>query len=89
MVILACPTMPPISICNTGIQDLLMQLDTTKASGPDGIPIWVLKYCATEIAPILSGLFSQYLNTGCVPSYWLTANITPVFKKGNRSDPVN
>jgi len=72
------PIMHPISISTDGIQELLMEIDTKKASGPDSIPAWVLKHCATEIAPILLG---QSLNTGHIPHDWLTANITPVFKK--------
>jgi len=52
------PRMPPISISNDGIQELLKEIDTKKASGPNNIPAWVLKHYVTEIAPILSGLFS-------------------------------
>ena len=31
----------------------------------------------------------QSLNTGTLPNDWLTANITPVYKKGSRSIPSN
>jgi len=48
------PIMPPISISTDRIQELLKEIDTKKASGPDNIP-WDLKHHATEIAPILSG----------------------------------
>ena len=34
-------------------------------------------------------LFAHSLNTGTRPEDWLTANITPVYKKGNRSIPSN
>ena len=68
-------------ISTVGIQELLKEVDTKKAPGPDNIPAWVLKHCATEIAPILSRLISQSLNTGLIPHDWLTANVTPVFKK--------
>ena len=52
------PIMPPILISTAGIQKLLEEVDTKKASGPDNIPAWVLKHSAREIAPILSKLFS-------------------------------
>ena len=83
--------MPPILISNAGIKELLIQLDTNTSCGPDGIPVWVVKHCAPEIAPIPSGLFSQSVYTGCIPNDWLTTNIriTPVFKKGNKGDPTN
>ena len=56
--------MPPILISIAGIKELLIQLDTNKSCGPNGIPVWVLKHCAPETAPILSGLLSQSLHTG-------------------------
>ena len=34
-------------------------------------------------------LFTQSLNTSTLPEDWLTANITPVYKKGSRSIPSN
>ena len=45
--------------------------------------------CASKIAPILQMLFMQSLNTGTLPEDWLTANITPLYKKGSRSIPSN
>ena len=71
----------PFSISTVVIQELLKEVDTKKVPRPDNILAWVLKHCATEIAPILSRLFSLSLNTGRIPHDWLTANVTPVFKK--------
>ena len=83
-----------ISISTAGIQKLFKEVDTKKASGPDnipGLPAWVLKHCvrAREIAPILSKLFSQSLDPSNIPHDWLTTNVTPVFKKGDRSNAAN
>ena len=64
-----------------GIQNLLSILDPNKAHGPDGISPYILKSCSAEIAPILEVIFKQSLNTGELPSDWLTANICPVLKK--------
>ena len=80
--------MPPILISTVCIQELLKEVDTKKAPGPDNIPAWVLRHCATE-SPILSKLFSQSLNTGHILHDWLTANVTPVFKKGDRGNATN
>jgi len=55
----------------------------------DGIPSIVLKHCAAEIVSILQNIFTQSMSTGIVPSDWLTANIAPVFKKNDRSNPLN
>jgi len=81
--------MPDISISTEGIFKLLSELDTNKSPGPDEIPSVVLKHCAAEIAPILQIIFTQSMSTGTIPSDWLTANVTPVFKKNDRSNPSN
>ena len=60
-----------------------------KASGPDCIPAYVLHHCATEIAPILTVIFTQSLDTGEVPSDWLRANVIPIFKKGDKHNASN
>ena len=81
--------MPTISLNVEGIYRLLNDLDVNKAPGSDKIPNRILKYCATEIAQILQVIFNQSLTSGNLPDDWLTANITPIFKKGNRSSPLN
>jgi len=83
------PNVPLITFSEDGIKHQLSTLDTQKAPGPDCIPAYVLHHCAAEIAPILTVIFSQSLNTGEVPSDWLRANVVPVFKKGDRHDPSN
>ena len=81
--------MPTISLNVEGIYRLLNNLDVNKAPGSDKIPNRILKYCATEIAQILQVIFNQSLTSGNLPDDWLTANITPIFKKRNRSSPLN
>ena len=34
-------------------------------------------------------IFTQSLNSGNLPEDWLTANVTPIFKKGDRANPTN
>ena len=49
----------------------------------------MLKELADEVAPILTLLFRTSIDTGTVPEDWRSANITPVFKKGEHYDPAN
>ena len=44
---------------------------------------------APVIAPTLTCIFNKSYQTGQVPDDWLKANVVPVFKKGNKTDPVN
>jgi len=63
-----------ISFTTAGIQSLLSDIY------PDKIAPFTLKNCALENTPILQVVFEQSLNSGILPSHWLTANIC---KKGN------
>ena len=86
------PSIPPLhNITNSvdGVKKLLSTLDSSKSCGPDNIPARILKHCCDEIAPILTVIFTQSLSSGNLPDDWLTANVTPIFKKGDRASPTN
>jgi hypothetical protein len=59
--------MPNIIITENGINKLLQNINIHKASGPDNIHGRILKECTTQIAPILTTLFSLSLKTGKIP----------------------
>ena len=83
------PTIPDIVIVPDGIEKLLKNLQANKAPGPDGITPRILKETAAEIAPILSIIFQRSLDTSQLPSDWKLANISPIYKKGERTKPSN
>ena len=57
-----------------------MNLDLSKTSGPDCIPVVVLKKCEPELSYILAGLFNKYLKESCFPDCWKVSSMVPVFK---------
>ena len=83
------PSMPEIVISQEGVLKLLKDLKENKASGPDNIPSRVLKVAAEPVSLCLQLLFTASLRTGTVPNDWKQANITPVFKKGERFKASN
>ena len=83
------PSVRPLYIDLAGVQKLLSQLNPSKAAGPDNISCRILKELHMEIAPILCAIFEQSLETGDLPTEWLNAYVTPVFKKGARCLPSN
>ena len=83
------PTLPDLKIQDKGVELLLSGLNPNKASGPDEIPARMLKTLSSEIAPVLAAIFNQSLDSGYLPAEWTSAWITPVFKKGAKSDPAN
>ena len=81
--------MENLSFSTHVIQLLLEKLDPAKDPGPDHIPTKVIKLCANVIAPVLQIIYSQSLEHVILPQDWLSANIIPVFKRGDRSIPAN
>ena len=85
----AFPAMDHINVTCDGVLKLLQSLDIKKATGPDTLPARLLKEFADEISPILTYIFQKSLDSGIIPSDWREANISPIFKKGDRSVPSN
>lgn len=81
--------MPDIEISTPGIEKLLSNLDPHKAAGPDQIRPIILKNVCKEISPFLQILFSKCLKSGATPQPWRMANVVPIYKKGQKSDPAN
>ena len=52
-------------------------------------PTRLLKLGAQELVPGLTMFCQLSLDQGKLPTDWKTANVSPVFKKGNRLSPVN
>ena len=83
---------PPIAnldITTTGVERLLARLDPNKASGPDNISCRILKELAVELAPALTAIFNQSINSGSLPTEWTKANVTPIYKKGIKNQTEN
>ena len=71
------------------VSDLLHHLDTHKSMGLDGIHPRVLRELAEVLTKPLSIIYQQSWLTGEVPVDWRVANVTPIYKKGQKEDPGN
>ena len=49
---------------------VIMNLDLSKMSGPDYIPVVVLKNCEPELLHIPAELFNMCLKESYFPEYW-------------------
>ena len=79
-----------ISITPKMVRKVVMNLDLSKASGPDCITVVVLKNCAPELSYILAELFNKCLKESCFPDCWKVSSVVPVFKNvGERSNAKN
>ena len=78
-----------IDITLREVNEQLSLLNVNKAFGPDGIGPKILKPLKEVIAPTLLKLFRATMRHKKVPKIWKQANVTPIYKKGDRSDPNN
>ncbi len=76
-----------VALTESEVYEELCRIDPRKASGPDEIPGRPLREGAPWIASPLYRLFTASLNSGNLPQDCTRANITPVFKKGNKHHP--
>ena len=80
---------PPLTFSQEEVKALLVNIDGSSAMGPDELHPLVLKHCADAIAYPLYVIFSRSLSKGIVPEAWKISTVIPIFKKGNRYDPLN
>ena len=71
------------------VYKLLTKMNDKKATGLDRIPCKLLKMAANIVASSLTGIFEKSIHTGIFPTEWKLARVTPVFKKGIKSDLNN
>ena len=71
-----------ISVTPKMVKKVIMNLDLSKASGPDCIPVVVLKNCEPKLSLILAKLFNKCLTESYFPDCWKVSSVFPVFKNG-------
>ena len=78
-----------IRITREIVRDRLEKLNVNKSCGADNIHPFVLQATADASSAPLQIIFSKSLSSGECPSDWRSANVTPIHKKGSRTDPSN
>ena len=62
------------------VKKLITNLGSSKASGPDCIPVMVLKNCEPKLPYILDEPFNMCLKESRFPDCWKVSTVVPVFK---------
>ena len=87
------PSLPyriePLLINPQNVLSVLINLDPSKAPGPDLIHNRILKASANVLSEPLSILFNRSINESKFPTPWKISHITPIFKKGDTSKCTN
>ena len=77
-----------ISVTPKMVRKVVMNLDLLKASGPDCIPVVVLKNCEPELSYILAELFNKCLKECCFPDCWKVSSVVAVFNNVGKGSTV-
>ena len=62
------------------VKKVIINLDLSKASGPDCIPVVVLKNCEPELSYILAELFNICLKESCFPDCWKGSSLSLILR---------
>ena len=71
------------------VQKLIENLKIKKSAGFDELSAKFLNICAPYISEPLSIIFNASIVNGIYPDLLKTARVTPIYKKGTKSDPSN
>ena len=67
------------------VKKVIMNLDLSKSSGPDCIPVVVIKNCEPQTSYIPAEHFNNCLKESCFPDCWKVSSVVPVFKNVEQS----
>ena len=81
--------MPHLEITEAMVKKKLEGLNTNKSAGPDGLHPRVLRELSEVISKPLARIMQKSLTEEKLPQSWKDAHISPIFKKGSKSQWSN
>lgn len=78
-----------LDITNEDVISAIKDIKIDSACGPDGIPVILLKQCCEPLCEPIRIIWEESITTSIVPSYYKKAYVTPLYKKGDRAQPVS
>ena len=76
-------------ITEKAVRDKLNKLNPNKSPGPDKLYPRILKELSDELAKPLTNFFNLSIEKGELPDEWKLAEVTAIFKKGDKQNPGN
>jgi len=74
-----------IFISEQDVYTVLSTLDTSKATGIDGIGSLILKSCAAFLSKLLQHLFTCCLRQSNIPNEWKIHIVIPIYQSGDKT----
>ena len=73
-----------INVTNEKIVKVINELKANKSQGPDDFHPKLIKETVNKIKEPLCKIFDKSLQEGVLPDDWKKANVTPIFKSGEK-----
>ena len=73
-----------LELTNTDIIEAIDDINPNAASGPDEIPVILLKNYKEALAEPIQSIWSALLASGTVPSFYKTSYVFPLHKKDSK-----
>ena len=83
------PHLETCSITLKEMEEAISNLNANKSPGPDNFHPKLLKLCSKSLSIPFKLLFDNTIHEGCIPSDWKQAEVRPIFKKGDKTNPGN
>ena len=71
------------------VKEKIRNLRADSAAGPDGIGARILKEAINQVSEPLQIIFNRSIRENSIPADWKTADVVPIYKKGEKGDPGN
>jgi len=71
------------------VHDCIIGSSENSTPGPDGVQPRLVKRCVGVLAPILTRIFNESVQSGVYPDLWKVSNVTPLYKSGDVADVDN
>ena len=78
------PVLTNFNVSKGRIKEILLDLDTTKTRGPNGLPPILYQKLAKDMSAVLNVLFKNIKRARKIPQTWKIAAVAPIHKKGER-----
>ena len=78
-----------IDITSDDIKKAVAKLKPSKSQGPDNLHPKLIKECSEQLIKPLKNIFVKSLNESKLPDVWKQANVTAIFKSGEKTNPEN
>ena len=76
-------------ITDDDILSAISDIKSDSSAGPDGIPVILLKNCASALCEPIKLLWKESFETGIVPEFYKKSFVSPLYKKGDRARADN